>query len=70
LEKDSKLALTVTLNLRNLVERPEILAKWLRKTEVVTVVDRIQALLCALPRVDKKWNKPWWNTAVETPIII
>ena len=70
LEKDSKMALTVTLNLRNLIERPEILAKWLKKTDVATVVDRIQALLEVLPKVDKKWNKPWWNIAVETPMII
>jgi hypothetical protein len=69
LEKDSKLALTVTLNLRNLVERPEIPTKWLRKTEVATVLDRIKSLLDVLPKVDKKWNKPWWNTAVETPMI-
>jgi len=70
LEKDSKLALTATLNLRNLVERHEILTKWLKETEIATVVDRIQALLNILPKVDKKWNKPWWNTAVETPMIM
>jgi hypothetical protein len=62
--------LTVNLNLRNFVERPEIPTKWLRKTEVAAVADRIQALLDVLPKVDKKWNKPWWNTAVETPMII
>jgi hypothetical protein len=33
------------------------------------VVERIEALLKELPTVDKKWDKPWWNTAVETPII-
>jgi hypothetical protein len=69
LEKDQKLALTVTLNLRNLAEKPETLGRWLKKSDVATVVDRIQALLDVLPRVDKKWNKPWWNTAVETPMI-
>jgi hypothetical protein len=69
LEKDSKLALTVTLNLRNLVEKPETLTTWLKKSDVATVVDRIRALLDVLPKVDKKWNKPWWDTAVETPMI-
>jgi hypothetical protein len=39
------------------------------KNEVSTVTQRVQELLRALPVVDKKWNKPWWNTAVETPII-
>lgn len=69
LEKDSKLALTVTLNLRNLAEKPETLERWMNKTDVAMVVDRIQALLEVLPKVDKKWDKPWWNTAVETPMI-
>lgn len=69
LEKDTKLALTVTLNLQNLVQKPETLSRWLKKPDVSTVVERIQSLLDVLPKVDKKWDKPWWNTAVETPII-
>jgi len=69
LEKDQKFALTVTLNLLNIVEKPWILETWLKKSEVATVVDRIQTLLERLPKVDKKWDKPWWNTAVETPLI-
>jgi len=69
LERDKKLALTVTLNLRNIAERPETLKEWMTKSETNTVVDRIQSLLKALPNIDKKWDKPWWNTAVETPKI-
>jgi len=69
LEKDSKTALTVTLNLRNLAEKPETLAKWMKKTDAATVADGIQTLLKALPSIDKRWNKPWWDTAVETPTI-
>lgn len=69
LERDEKFALTVTLNLRNLVEKPWMLETWVKKSEAATVVDRIQMLLERLPKVDKKWNKPWWNTAVETPLI-
>jgi hypothetical protein len=68
-EKDSKLALSVTLNIRNLVERPEILAKWSSKNEAATVISRIEALFNQMPKVDKKWDKPWWDTEVETPII-
>lgn len=67
LERDKKLALTVTLNLRNVGERPEMLKKWLSKTEAATVTERVGLLLKELPVVDKKWDKPWWNTAVETP---
>jgi hypothetical protein len=69
LEKDKKLALTVTLNLQNMMERTELLRKWLDKNESATVIDRLNTLLNVLPRVDKKWDKPWWNTAVETPLI-
>jgi hypothetical protein len=68
-EKDKKLALTVTLNLRNLLDRPEILAKWLSKNEAATVTGKIEALFKELPKVEKKWEKPWWDTEVETPII-
>jgi len=69
LERDKKLALTVTLNLKNLVDKAELLRKWMSKSEVSIVTGRIGALLKDLPTIDKKWDKPWWNTAVETPII-
>jgi len=69
LKKDQKFALTATLNLENLVEKPDALKRWLKKSDVATVTDRIKTLLKSLPKVDKKWDKPWWNTAVETPII-
>jgi hypothetical protein len=68
-EKDKKLALTVTLNLRNITERLGLLEKWLQSSDINKVVDRIHSVLDVLPRVDKNWNKPWWNTAVETPMI-
>jgi hypothetical protein len=68
-EKDKKLALTVTLNLKNLLERPEILAKWLSKNEASAVVGKIKAFFKELPKVENKWDKPWWDTEVETPII-
>jgi hypothetical protein len=64
---DKKLTLTVTLNLRNLVERAELLKTWLSGAEIATVSDRVDELLKHLPSVGEKWNKPWWNTAVETP---
>ncbi|MGC8938999.1 MAG: hypothetical protein ACP5KU_00650 [Candidatus Bathyarchaeia archaeon] len=69
LERDKKLALTVTLNLRNIVEKADVLKRWISRSEISTATDRIRCLLKELPIVDKKWDKPWWNTAVETPII-
>jgi hypothetical protein len=69
LKKDKKFALTVTLNLRNIVESQDTLERWMAKSEVSTVVDRVETLLKDLPKIDKKWDKPWWNTAVETPVI-
>jgi hypothetical protein len=69
LEKDQKLALTITLNLANLAEKQDTLRKWVKKSQAATITDRIQTLLKDLPKVDKKWDKPWWNTAVETPMI-
>lgn len=69
LRKDQKFALTATLNLENLAEKPDVLKRWLKGNDVATVTDRIKTLLQGLPAVDKKWDKPWWNTAVETPII-
>jgi len=69
LKKDKKFALTVTLNLRNIVERQDTLRKWMTKNEVSTVTERVETLLKELPVIDKKWDKPWWNTAVETPEI-
>jgi hypothetical protein len=68
-EGDKKLGLTVTLNLRNLAEKPEVLRKWLSEGEVSIVTEGIMVLLKELPVIDKKWDKPWWNTAVETPVI-
>ncbi len=69
LGRDNKLALTVTLNLKNIVERPDALKKWMSKSEISAVTERIERLLKELPLVNKKWDKPWWNTAVETPTI-
>ena len=69
LKRDKKFALTVRLNLGNIVEKTDVLKKWMSKSEISTVTDRVENLLKQLPVVNKKWDKPWWNTAVETPII-
>jgi hypothetical protein len=64
---DKRTTLTLTLNLRNLMERTELLKTWLSKADIATVSERIEELLSHLPSVDEKWSKPWWNTMVETP---
>jgi len=69
LRKDKGFALTVRLNLGNIVEKAEVLKKWMSKSEISTITDKVETLLKQLPMVDKKWSKPWWNTAVETPVI-
>lgn len=69
LKKDKKLALTVTLNLQNLTRRTKMLEKWVTSSEARAIVDRVQGLLNVLPEVENRWDKPWWNTAVETPMI-
>jgi hypothetical protein len=68
-ERDNKLALSVGLNIRNLVEHQEVLGNWLTRTEISTVTTGIEALFKELPKVEKKWDKPWWDTEVETPVI-
>ena len=68
-DKDKKLALSVTLNIMNLAQRPEILSRWLSKNEASAVTSKIEGLFKELPKIDKKWDKPWWDTEVETPII-
>jgi len=69
LDKDKGFALTVSLNLTNILKREDLLKRWLNSGQIEVVINRIQTLLEEIPFVDKKWDKPWWNTAVETPII-
>ncbi len=68
-DKDRKLALSVTLNIMNIIEKAELLPRWLSKNEEVTVRARIEDLFKQLPTINKKWDRPWWNTEVETPDI-
>ncbi len=70
LRKDEEFAVTCRLNLQNVIDRPEVLKGFgLTKTQVSMITDRIEALLEAIPKIDARWSKPWWNTQVETPKI-
>jgi len=68
--KDEKLALTVRLNLENVLQRKDWLrAKGVDEDRLAKIERGVSRLLAAMPRVEKKWSKPWWNMDVETPII-
>jgi len=68
LRKDKKFAVTCRLNLQNVVDRPAVLKGFgLTKGQASTIVNRIEVLLKAIPVIDAKWSRPWWNTQVETP---
>ncbi len=68
-DKDRKLALSVSLNIANLVDNPVILPKWLSKQDIGIVTSRVDAVLDEVPKFDRKWDKAWWDTEVETPVI-
>ncbi len=71
LRKDKKFTLTCRLNLQNVVDNCEVLTRFsLTEGQKSTIRDGIDALLKAIPVVDAKWSKPWWNTQVETPSVL
>ncbi len=70
LERDKKFALTFRLNLENLLQKEEFLKKiGVSDSNIGIIMSRVNAVLEAVPPVDKKWNNPWWNVDVETPQI-
>lgn len=70
LKKDSRFALTCRLNLENLTKRREwMLSKGLTEEQAARVIKHARKILATIPEQEKAWNKPWWNTDVETPLI-
>jgi len=70
LKKDQKFLLTVRLNLQNILDRSDWLrSKGLSEHQITKLTEATKSILNALPNPDKKWDKPWWNTDVETPVI-
>lgn len=67
LGRDKKFILTFQLNLQNLIDRIDILK--LSRSEASKVVESAEEILNKMPKIDKKWDKPWWNIDVETPKI-
>jgi hypothetical protein len=67
---DERLLLTVRLNLQNILDRAEWLhSKGLTERQITKITEAVTTTLHALPSVNKRWNKPWWNTDVATPVI-
>ena len=70
LGNDKKFTLTFRLNLQNLINQIDMLRKeGLSASDVNEIVDKTTQILEKIPRIDKKWEKPWWNVNVETPKI-
>lgn len=70
LEKDKKFALTFQLNLENILRNEAFLQRiGFSKAYITRIFSRIQKILDVVPKVDKKWSRPWWNVDVETPQI-
>ncbi|MFX1519980.1 MAG: hypothetical protein ACFFCD_08665 [Promethearchaeota archaeon] len=67
---DKKLLKTVRLNLANILHNQDFLeSTGASASQISTIITKIEDLLEQLPESDKKWSKPWWNLAVETPEI-
>jgi len=70
LEKDKKFAITFRLNLENMLRNENMLREiGVPNADITKILSRIQNVLDAIPKVDKKWSNPWWNVDVETPQI-
>jgi len=70
LEGDKKFRKTVRLNLENIARNEQYLASLGASAgDISTIVERITATLQYVKQSDERWDKPWWNTDVETPEI-
>ncbi len=69
LRRDEKMRLTIRLNLENLRNRVDILRSFGAGDEEIQVVSqRLSKILEAIPQVEKKFTKPWWEEAIDTPV--
>jgi hypothetical protein len=56
--------------LENILRNEEVLREiGFSKADITKIFSRIQKVLEAVPKVEKKWSNPWWNVDVETPQI-
>lgn len=67
---DKKFTLTFRLNLSNLINRIDVLRKeGLSNSDADKIIKNAMQILEKIPKIDKKWGKPWWNIDVEIPKI-
>jgi len=70
LERDRKFALTFRLNLENILRNENTLREiGVPSQDITRIFARIHSVLDATPKIEKRWNNPWWNVDVETPQI-
>jgi len=70
ISKDQKFTLTFRLNIENILERFEFLrSKGMSERQLSRVAEAAHGILGALPDSKKRWDKPWWNTDVDTPTV-
>jgi hypothetical protein len=67
---NDKLALTVSLNLQNMLSNLEMVkGSGATENQVAMIEKQLRTLLDDAPEIRHGRNGPWWNTAVETPKI-
>ncbi|MEM4474585.1 MAG: hypothetical protein QXY75_06375, partial [Candidatus Bathyarchaeia archaeon] len=67
---DKKFTLTFQLNLQNLINKINVLKnEGLTSYEANKVVEMATEILNKLPKIEKRWETPWWNIDIETPQI-
>jgi len=68
--RDKKFALTFRLNMENILRNETFLREGgVSSADIGKVFSRIQSVLDAVPKIDKRWSDAWWNVDVETPQI-
>ena len=69
--KDQRFSLTFRLNLLNIIDRFDFLReRGLSDHQLSKIEEAVNGLLKTVPDGSKKWDKPWWNTDVDTPVIV
>ncbi|MEM3638167.1 MAG: hypothetical protein QXX17_01760 [Conexivisphaerales archaeon] len=69
LRKDDKLLQTFRLNLENIESRKDWLrGKGISEVQLSRIDESIGNILKKLPE-KRRWDKPWWNRDVDTPVI-
>jgi hypothetical protein len=70
MSRDEKLLLTFRLNLENLANRMDWLkVKGLSEVQLSRIDESLSMIARMLPSSRKRWDKPWWNKDIDTPVV-